>query len=54
MRSFDHLRVIWKASAASRSFWKTVRSSCAASAFLTNCWVIVEPPWTIRCWITSW
>ncbi len=31
--------------AASRSFSKTVRFFCWPSAFLTNCWVIVEPPW---------
>ena len=40
--------------ADSRSFWKIVRSSWAASAFLTNCCVIVEPPWTTRCWTMSW
>ncbi len=50
----DHLRVRWYASAASRSFWKTVRWSWARSAFLTNCCVMVEPPWTAFCWMTSW
>ena len=37
----DHWRVRWYAIAASRSFWNTVRSSWAASAFFTNCCVIV-------------
>ena len=39
-----HRRVRWYASAASRSFSKTVRLSCSDSAFLTNCWAIVEAP----------
>ena len=46
MRSLSHLRVTWKASAASRILLSSVRSSWAAVAFLTNCWVIVEPPCT--------
>jgi hypothetical protein len=31
----------------------SVRSSWAASAFLTNCIVMVEPPWTAFCARTS-
>ena len=41
----DHFLVKWYASAASRIFSKIVRLPWARSAFLTNCWVIVEAPW---------
>src|SRR5947209_3505371 len=54
MRSLGHLRVRWYAIAASRSFSKTVRCAWACSAFLTNCWAIVEPPWAWRPCTRSW
>ena len=49
----DHLRVRWYASAASRSFWKTVRWFSAASEIFTNCCGIVEAPWTAPPEVTS-
>ena len=47
MRIFEGFQrcVSWKASAASRSFSRTVRFSSSESAPLTNCSVIVEAPW---------
>ena len=45
IRSFFQIRSICQASAASFSFRVSVRWSFVY-AFLTNCCVIVEPPWT--------